>query len=485
MNIQLFFPFLLYLLVMIVIGWFFYSRTKNVSDYILGGRTLNSWIASLSAQASDMSGWLLLGLPGYAYLAGVEAFWIAGGLALGTYLNWTFVAPRLRSYTQKYGDAITLPHYFENRFQHDNRLLRMTSAFFILIFFLIYTASGFVAGAKLFHTVFGLPYVAALGVGVLVIISYTFLGGFWAVSWTDFIQGSIMFIAILFVPAMVIGKLGGLGQLIQEVQAANSHLLTLTHDASGQPLSWIVIVSLTAWGLGYFGQPHILARFMAIRDVAAIPKARLIAMVWVLSTLFGAVLVGVVGSVFIDPPLAAAKAETVFMVLVNSTVAPLGAGFLLAAILAAIMSTADSQLLVASSAMTEDFYHVILHKKASQKELVWISRGSVVFIAVIAFVIALNPDSSVLELVAYAWAGFGAAFGPVILFSLFWRRMTGAGALAGIVAGGLTVLVWKQLSGGLFDLYEIVPGFILSSVSILFVSALNKRPTWKEKSKEK
>ncbi len=473
MKMQILIPFILYLFFMIAIGWFFYSRTKNISDYILGGRGLNSWVTSLSAQASDMSGWLLLGLPGYAYLAGVEAFWIALGLAVGTFLNWTFIASRLRTYTQHYGDSITLPEYFENRFRAKNRSLRVVSALFILIFFLIYTASGFVAGAKLFSTVFGLPYVSALVVGVFVIISYTFLGGFWAVSWTDFFQGSIMFFAILTVPMLVVGEFGGVVASWDALHHINHNLLTLFSDAAGEPLSWIAIVSLTAWGLGYFGQPHILARFMAIRDVGEIPKARLIAMVWVILTLFGAVCVGLLGVAYIYPPLAAEKSETVFMVLVNSMVAPVVAGFLLAAILAAIMSTADSQLLVASSAMTDDFYHVFLHKKASQKELVWVSRGAVIFIAIIAFVIALNPQSSVLELVAYAWAGFGAAFGPVILLSLVWKRMSANGALAGIVVGGLTVLVWKQFSGGIYDLYEIVPGFFFSIIAIAVFSAVS------------
>jgi len=475
MNIQILIPFILYLFFMIAIGWFFYSRTKNISDYILGGRSLNAWVASLSAQASDMSGWLLLGLPGYAYMAGIEAFWIAFGLAAGTFLNWTFVAPRLRTFTQRYGDSITLPEYFENRFRSQKRMLRVVSALFILVFFLIYTASGFVAGAKLFSTVFGMPYIGALLVGVFVIISYTFLGGFWAVSWTDFFQGSIMFLAILIVPSLVVADLGGVVATRDALHQVNHHLLTLFSNANGEPLTWMAIVSLAAWGLGYFGQPHILARFMAIRDVREIPKARLIAMVWVICTLTGAVLVGLLANVFVDPPLAAEKAETVFMVLVNAVATPVVAGFLLAAILAAIMSTADSQLLVASSAMTEDFYHVFLHKKASQTELVWVSRGSVIFIAIVAFIIALNPQSSVLDLVSYAWAGFGAAFGPIILLSLFWKRMTGAGALAGIIVGGLTVLIWKQLSGGLFDLYEIVPGFLFSAAAVFFVSLISRK----------
>ncbi|MBN1560785.1 sodium/proline symporter PutP [candidate division KSB1 bacterium] len=475
MNIQILIPFLLYLLFMVAIGWFFYSRTKNLSDYILGGRRLNFWVTALSAQASDMSGWLMLGLPGYAYLAGVEAAWIAIGLGIGTYLNWKFVACRLRRLTYAMGDSITLPEYFDNRFQASSRALRVVSALFILIFFLIYTASGFVAGAKLFSTVFGFPYVVALLIGVLVIVSYTFLGGFHAVAWTDLFQGLIMFFAILIVPGLVVRELGGISDTWEALHRINHHLLTMFKDIHGQPLSWITIVSLLAWGLGYFGQPHILARFMAIRRAEEISQARRIAIVWVIISLTCAVLIGLIANAYIEP-LSTGESETVFMVLVNRTVVPIVAGFLLSAILAAIMSTADSQLLVASSAISEDFYHAFVHKNASQPELVWVSRAMVLLISAIAFILALNPNSSVLDLVSYAWAGFGAAFGPVVLLSLFWKRMTGRGALAGVIVGGLTVLFWKQLSGGIFDLYEIVPGFILSLVAIFIFSYTGKRP---------
>ncbi len=349
------------------------------------------------------------------------------------------------------------------------------SALFILIFFLIYTASGFVAGAKLFSTVFGFSYTVALLIGVLVIISYTFLGGFHAVAWTDFFQGLIMFFAIIIVPVLVVINLGGFGETWAKLHTLNPNYLTLFKNINGQPLSWIAITSLVAWGLGYFGQPHILARFMAIRSADNIPTARLIAMVWVIISLTCAVLIGLVANAYIAP-LPDGESETVFMVLVNRMVVPIIAGFLLAAILAAIMSTADSQLLVASSAITEDFYHTFIRKNASQTELVWVSRGTVILIAAIAFVIALDPDSSVLDLVSYAWAGFGATFGPIILLSLFWKRMTAGGALAGIISGGLTVLIWKQLSGGIFELYEIVPGFILSLISIFIFSLNGKQP---------
>lgn len=476
-NIGILISFAIYLLFMMSIGWIFYKRTKNLSDYILGGRGLNSWVTSMSAQASDMSGWLLLGLPGAAYLAGMEAAWIAIGLAIGTYLNWRFIARRLRKYTEVAGDSITLPDYFENRFRDESKILRIVSALFILIFFLIYTSSGFVAGAKLFSTVFDFSYHIALLIGALVIIVYTFLGGFMAVSWTDFFQGLIMFFAVIFVPTAAIIRIGGMGATASTLNEINPELLDIFSKIDGNPLPIIVIISSLAWGLGYFGQPHILARFMAIKASAKIKQARLIAMIWVVISLTCAVAVGTVGrALFSAAPLNQGAEETVFMVMVNDLVSPLIGGILLAAILAAIMSTADSQLLVTSSAITKDFYKVLLRKKASEKELVWISRLAVIGVAIIAYIIGLNPESSVLRLVAYAWGGFGATFGPLVILSLFWKRMTLKGALGGIIVGGVTVIVWKQLSGGIFDLYEIVPGFLLSVITIIVVSLLDKKP---------
>jgi sodium/proline symporter len=471
------FAFGLYLAAMLAVGWYFYHRTRNLSDYILGGRGLNKWVAALSAQASDMSGWLLLGLPGFAYLAGLEAAWIALGLAVGTWLNWRFVARRLRRYTEVSGDALTLPDYFENRFADRSRALRMVSAVFILVFFTIYTSSGFVAGAKLFSTVFGFPYAAALAVGVLVIIAYTFLGGFMAVSWTDLIQGSLMFVAILAVPLAGFGLTGGVGGFLERVRDLNPHLLSLVRGVDGGPLGVVAVVSSVAWGLGYFGQPHILARFMAIRSAEQIRDARRIAMIWVLVSLAMAVLVGMIGRVALSETLEGPASETVFMLLIDALFPALVAGFLLSAILAAIMSTADSQLLVSSSALTEDLYKVLARPGASQRELVWVSRGAVLAVAVLAWSIATDPSSSVLELVAYAWGGFGAAFGPIVLLSLLWPRMTRDGALAGIVVGGITVIVWKNLHGGIFELYEIVPGFLLSAASVVGVSLLGTPPS--------
>jgi sodium/proline symporter len=468
--------FVLYLLFMMGVGAFFYRRTRNLSDYILGGRNVNYWVTSLSAQASDMSGWLLMGLPGYAYLAGLEAVWIALGLAVGTWVNWKFVARRLRVYTELAGDAITLPDYFENRFDDRSRILRIVSSVFILVFFLIYTSSGFVAGAKLFSSVFGLPYQTGLFIGVVVIIGYTFLGGFMAVSWTDFFQGVLMFIAVSVVPVIGLRLSGGLGGTIATVRDMNPELLRALTTTDGAALGGIAVISLLAWGLGYFGQPHILARFMGIRSADEIAPARKIATVWVVVSLAMAVVIGLVGRAGLPTDAVAADSERVFIVLIDAVVPPLLAGLFLSAILAAIMSTADSQLLVTSSALTEDLYAVLLRNKASQTELVWISRISVVVVAVIAMLIAFDPDSSVLGLVSYAWAGFGATFGPIVLLSLFWRRMTRNGAVAGLLVGGITVIAWKNLSGGLFDLYEIVPGFVLGLIAIVAASVADKEP---------
>ncbi len=477
-SLGTFISFGIYLIFMIGIGWYFYSRTKNLSDYVLGGRGLNAWVTSLSAQASDMSGWLLLGLPGYAYLVGLESVWLASGLIVGTYINWKFIAKRLRKYTQIAGNSITLPVFFENRFRDKRGILRVLSALFIIIFFLLYTSSGFVAGAKLFNTVFGIPYLYALTIGVFVIIGYTFLGGFMAVSWTDFFQGMLMFFAIITIPVLGIIALGGFNPAVTKIRDINPELLNMFTSVKGEDLKFIPVLSLIAWGLGYYGQPHILARFMAISSSDKIKKARRIAMGWVIISIAAAVMVGIVGRALLTghPLVGKVASETVFMVLVNQLTTPLVGGILLAAILAAVMSTADSQLLVTSSAITEDLYRVIVKKEPKDKTLIWISRFSVIIVALIAFFIALDPNSSVLELVSYAWAGFGATFGPVVILSLFWSRMTANGAIAGIFTGGVTVLIWNSISGGIFDLYEIVPGFVISAVAIVIVSLIDNKP---------
>ncbi len=467
--------FILYLAGMMAIGIFYYRRMNTVSDYILGSRNLGSWVTSMSAEASDMSGWLMLGLPGYAYVAGIEAGWIALGLIIGTYINWKAIAGRLRRYTQIANDSLTLPDYLENRFHDHSQILRIVSAIFILIFFLLYTSSGFVASGKLFNTVFGIPYFWAMIIGAFVVIFYTFLGGFMAVCWTDFIQGVMMFFAILIVPVAGIALLGGPALTINALHAVNPSLLNPFTAAGGKPPSLISIISLMAWGLGYFGQPHIIVRFMAIKSSRQIPQARHIAMVWVVLSLAAAVAVGMVGRVFLKQKLTGTATETVFMVMTNEIFLSFFAGLIMSAILAAIMSTASSQLLVTSSAISQDLYKALIHKNASEKELVWVSRWTVISVSVFAIVLGVNPNNFVLDLVAYAWAGFGAAFGPAVIMSLFWKRMTRNGALASIVVGGITVLVWKQF--GWFGLYEIVPGFILALFAIIIVSLFDNEPS--------
>jgi len=466
--------FIAYLILMLAIGVIAYQRTKSSSDYFLGGRSLGPWPAALSAGASDMSGWLLLGLPGYAYAAGIEAFWLAGGLLVGTWLNWLITAKRLRTYSIT-TDALTLPEFLSRRFNDNSKMIQVISAFFILLFFLFYTSSGLVAGGKLFETVFGLDYTTAVIIGTVCVVSYTLFGGFLAVSWTDLVQGLLMAAALLIVP--ITAMEGGLGQLSNDLSAINPQLLTLWNDSKGEPLSAIAIISLVAWGLGYFGQPHILARFKASRSNRDLTTARRIAVIWTGLSMVGAMLVGLVGLIYVNNSgISVDDGEKIFMLLVNSLFHPVVAGILLAAILAAVMSTADSQLLVSSSALAEDFYKQVFKKDATSEEIVMVGRIAVIGISIVALILAMTPDSSVLGLVSYAWAGFGAAFGPALVLSLYWERMNRNGALTGILVGGITIVVWKQLSGGWFDVYEIVPGIILSTLSIVVVSLMTGEP---------
>ncbi len=461
--------FAIYLVAMLGIGWAGYASTRNLSDYILGGRSLGSFVTALSAGASDMSGWLLMGLPGAVYLSGLSESWIAIGLVIGAYLNWRFVAARLRLYTERAGNALTLPDYLASRFEDKENLLRIVTTLVILIFFTIYCASGVVAGARLFENMFGMPYATALWVGALCTIAYVFIGGFLAVSWTDTIQASMMITALILAPVMAFLAVQGNLQPGQDWAA----MIPPEKFDLFKGASVVGIVSLMAWGLGYFGQPHILVRFMAASSTTTIPKARRISMTWMILCLAGAVAVGLFGiPYFLAHPEGAAavnaNSETVFMEVAKQLFNPWIAGGLLAAILAAVMSTLSCQLLVCSSALTEDVYRTFLRKNATQKELVWIGRAMVLLIALIAIGIAQNPASRVLQMVSYAWAGFGAAFGPLIILSVHWKRMTRNGALAGIVVGAVTVLVWKQF--GWLGLYEIVPGFILSGLAIVVVS---------------
>ncbi len=468
--------FFVYLVAMFITGWYAFRRTRDLADFILGGRRIGSWVAALSAGASDMSGWLLLGLPGYAYASGLESFWLALGLLAGTYLNWRILAARLRVYTETAADSLTLPAFLAHRFRDRSGLLQITSALFILVFFLFYTSSGLVAGGKLFEAVFGIPYVWAVGAGALAVILYTTAGGFLAVSWTDLAQALLMAAVLAMVPVMAITAQGGLDAMLASMEETNPRLLDLWSSTEGAGITVIGVVSLLGWGLGYFGQPHVLARFAAIESAAKVPRARRIGVTWAAIGLTGAMFAGFSALGYLETPLTGADTEKVFILLVSSLFHPLVAGICLAAILAAIMSTADSQLLVASSALTEDLYKVLFRKRSDPGRLMGIGRATVILIAVLAFLLALDPESMVLDLVAYAWAGFGAAFGPALILSLHWKRMTAKGALAGILAGGLTVAVWKELQGGLFDLYEIVPGFGMSFVFILIVSLLDRAP---------
>lgn len=470
---------IIYLIGMIAVGVVFYRKTEGFSDYVLGGRGLGPWTAALSAQASDMSGWLLLGLPGAAYLAGLEAGWIAIGLGLGTYVNWKVVAVRLRSYTEVSGDSLTLSDFFENRFRDNTHILRTVSSLVILIFFTVYTSAQFSAGAKLFETLMGLDYTIALLLGAAVIIIYTFLGGFMAVSFTDFIQGMLMFFALVVLPFIMIAELGGFGSAFESLKQVDPHFLNIMKTTGGGgAISFIAIVSNVAWGLGYFGQPHILARFMAISSTQHIKISRKIAMVWVTISLAASVLVGILGRIYMpgimDP-------EKIFMLSVDTLLIPIFAGLFLAAILAASMSTADSQLLVTASTISEDIYKGYVNKDATDGQMIKVGRLSVVAIALLAVAIAFNPDSSVFSLVSYAWAGLGASFGPLILFALFWKRTNKWGAIAGLISGAVVVIGWVQIgkisSAPIFGLYEIIPAFIISSLFIYFVSLATKEPS--------
>lgn len=466
--------FVFYIGLMMAIGVYYYRQTKNMSDYFLGNRRLGAWVTSLSAEASDMSGWMLMGVPGFAYLAGLNAGWIAVGIAIGTWANWHFVAARLRRYTELAGNALTLPEFLQNRFKDTSNLLRIVPAIFILIFFILYTSSGFVSAGKLFETVFGLDFSVAIILGAGSVVFYTLIGGFLAVSRTDFIQGVMMFFAILLVPICAAMSLGGFGDTVTAISNFKASMFDPFLKPDGSTITALEIISLMAWGIGYFGQPHILVRFMAVKSTAEIPPATRIAMTWVILSLAAAVAVGMVGTVYLTTPLEGTDAEKVFLVMTNDLFPPIIAGVVLSAVLAAIMSTASSQLLVAASAFAQDFYKTLLRKDATQTELVWISRASVLIIASIAVYLGFNPNSFILDMVAYAWAGFGAAFGPALLMSLFWKRTTRIGVIAGIIVGGVTIIAWKNFAP--FELYEIVPGFILSLISIFVVSKLDKEP---------
>ncbi len=464
----------LYFLLMILIGLYAYRKsTSNTTEFLLGGRKLGAAVTALSAGAADMSGWLLMGLPGAMLVAGISSSWIAIGLTIGAYLNYLFIAPPLRVYTEKADNSITIPDFFEKRFHDNTRTLRLLSGLVILVFFTLYTAAGMVSGGKLFESAFGMDYHTGLILTSSVVVFYTFIGGFLAVSLTDFVQGTIMVIALIVVPIVVFYNLGGVQSVFQDIQSQDPKYLSLFKGTTT-----IGIFSLLAWGLGYCGQPHILVRFMAITKVKQLVKARRIGISWMIFTVGGAMLVGLVGIAYTNKMnVDIGDPETIFIYFARVLFHPFIAGLLLSAILAAVMSTISSQLLVTSSSLTKDFYTAFLRKNASEKESLIVSRLSVIFVAIIAFLLSLTPNDSILNLVGHAWAGFGSAFGPVMVLSLLWKRTTTRGAIAGMVTGGLTVLLWIYLDHPLRDVYAMIPGFGLSLIATIVFSLMGSPPS--------
>ncbi|HBV88198.1 sodium/proline symporter PutP [Desulfosporosinus sp.] len=463
---------IIYMAGMLGIGYYSYKRTTDLSDYMLGGRNLGPAVTALSAGASDMSGWLMLGLPGAMFAQGISASWIVIGLTLGAYLNWLYVAPRLRSYTELANNSITIPAFLGNRFEDKSRTLRLVSGLVIIIFFTFYVSSGLVSGAVLFQNSFNVDYHTGLWIVGGVVVAYTLFGGFLAVSITDFVQGLIMVLALVMVPLVTIQASGGLGTSFNTIQSINPAYLDFFKGTT-----LLGIISLFGWGLGYFGQPHIIIRFMAISSIKEVAKARRIGMSWMVFSVVGAMFTGLVGiAYFANKGITLTDPETVFLELGKVLFHPIVTGLLLAAILAAIMSTISSQLLVTSSSLTEDLYS-LFRRRATDKELVLVGRLCVLIVAVVAILIAYQRNDTILSLVGYAWAGFGSAFGPVILLSLYWKRMNKWGALAGMIAGSSTVILWTRFPFLKNNLYELVPGFFVCLIAIVAVSLLTTKPS--------
>lgn len=496
--IWIFVAFVVYMAMMIVIGARYMKKTNNSEDYFLGGRGLSGWVAALSAQASDMSGWLLMGLPGTVYALGTGQAWIAIGLFIGTVCNWIFISGRLRRYTIRANNSLTLPEFFQNRYHDKKKVLLCISSIVIVVFFLVYTASAFAAGGKLFYAITGVDYHIALTIGAVVILAYTFMGGFMAVCVTDFIQGTLMLIALLTVPLVAYGIVSGNGGLTELLDASgvaggSASYLSLWENG-GEPYRPIDIISQLAWGFGYCGMPHILTRFMAVKSQKELNKSKGIAIVWVALSLVFACVIGIVGRAYLYPEvLTSTESENVFINMITHLFTkqyalPFIAGIFLCGILAAIMSTADSQLLVTASAVSEDIYKGVIKKDANDKKVLRVSRITVVVVAVLAYIIAWDPDSSIMGLVSNAWAGFGSAFGPLVILSLFWKRTNLPGAVAGIVSGGLTVIIWDYLPlavtadgvrtnlGASTGIYSLLIGFFVSLVCIVVVSLCTKAP---------
>ena len=502
-TIQILIAMILYMSAVIAIGVIYAKKAnKSSENYFLGGRSLGPWVTAMSAEASDMSGWLLMGLPGVAYWCGLaDAAWTAIGLAIGTYLNWLIVSRRLRRYSVRANNSITLPDFFSNRFREKNKVLMTLSALFILIFFTVYAASCFVTCGKLFAQLFGAPYIAMMIVGAVFVVLYTILGGFLAESASDFMQSIVMITALVVI--VVIGTIsaGGLGAVIENSKEIPGFLEffgmanpTLNEageqlvDAAGKPVfgekldyGLLSICSMLAWGLGYFGMPQVLLRFMAIRDEKELKPSRRIAMVWVVISLAVAVFIGIMGrTLFPVEHLTKSGAENIFITLSTSSLPAILAGFVMAGILAATISSSDSYLLIAASAVAKNVFQGVIHKKATDKQVMLVTRITLLAIAVIAVIIALDEKSVIFDIVSFAWSGFGATFGPLMLFSLFWKRTTRAGAIAGMVSGAGMVFLWKLVIsklGGVFAIYELLPAFIFSALCIVVVSLLTKKPS--------
>ena len=501
-TIQILIAMVIYMAVVIGIGVLFAKRAnKSSEDYFLGGRSLGPWVTAMSAEASDMSGWLLMGLPGVAYWCGLaDAAWTAIGLALGTYLNWLLVSKRLRRYSVRANNAITLPEFFSNRFREKKKIIMTVAALFILIFFTVYAASCFVTCGKLFSTLFGAPYVTMMIVGAIFVLLYTLLGGFLAESASDFMQGIVMIVALAVIVIISTVKAGGIGAVFENAREIpgfleffglaaptlgenGEQLVEATKPVFGTPTAYgaLKVCSTMAWGLGYFGMPQVLLRFMAIREEKELKMSRRIAMVWVVISLAVAVFIGIVGRhLFPTTHLTATSAESIFITLATTSLPAILAGFVMAGILAATISSSDSYLLIAASAFAKNVYQGLFKKNASDKQVMTVSRITLLVIAVVAALLALDEKSVIFKLVSFAWAGFGATFGPLMLFSLFWKRTTQLGAVCGMVSGAAMVFIWKLLIsqlGGVFAIYELLPAFIISSIVIVVVSLLGKKPS--------
>ena len=502
-TIQILISMIIYMTAVIMIGVVYAKRAnKSSDDYFLGGRSLGPWVTAMSAEASDMSGWLLMGLPGVAYWCGLaDAAWTAIGLAIGTYFNWLIVSKRLRRYSVRANNSITLPDFFSNRFREKNKVIMTLAALFILIFFTVYAASCFVTCGKLFAQLFGAPYVAMMIVGALFVLLYTILGGFLAESASDFMQGVVMIVALTVIVILGTVNAGGFGEVIENSKGIPGFLeffgmaspsLDETGKQiiteSGAPLfgakseySILNVFSMLAWGLGYFGMPQVLLRFMAIRDEKELKPSRRIAMVWVVISLAVAVFIGIMGrTAFPTEHLTKAASENIFITLATNALPPILAGFVMAGILAATISSSDSYLLIAASAVAKNVFQGVVRKKASDKQVMLVTRITLLVIAAIAIIIALDENSVIFDIVSFAWSGFGATFGPLMLFSLFWKRTTQAGAIAGMVGGAGTVFLWKLVIsklGGVFAIYELLPAFIVSAICIVVVSLLTKKPS--------